>query len=52
MKDLLSIEEATNKIEFGLDRKLYRTCINCNEEMEVYGAIVPEFFRPSIISSN
>lgn len=52
MKDLLAIENATAKIIFGLDRKLFIPCSNCIEEMEVHGAIVPEFFRPTDFTIN
>ena len=47
MRDLSTIQNALNDFDFGLDRKLYRECENCGEDMEVVGYIVPEFFHPS-----
>ena len=47
LRDLNHIQAELGKIDFGLDRKVYRTCERCNEQMEVTGYIVPEFFHPS-----
>lgn len=47
MKDLSLIQNALNDFDFGLNRKIYRECENCGEDMEVTGFIVPEFFHPS-----
>lgn len=47
MRDLSLIQNALNEFDFGLDRNLYRECENCDEDMEVVGYIVPEFFHPS-----
>lgn len=47
MKDLSLVRNALNEFEFGLDRKIYRKCENCEEDVEVIGYIVPEFFHPS-----
>ena len=47
LRDLNHIQAELGKIDFGLDRKVYRTCERCNEQMEVIGYIVPEFFHPS-----
>lgn len=48
LQDLITIQNTLSKIDFGLDNIIYRTCENCNEDMEVRGIIVPEFFRPSL----
>ena len=50
-KDYNTLVVTINKVEetFGLDQTIYRTCANpqCQEEMEVLGAVCPEFFRPT-----
>lgn len=47
LRDLVSIQNTLNKIEFGLDPAVVVTCNKCKEEVEVNGLICPEFFRPS-----
>lgn len=47
MRDLVSIQNTLNKIEFGLNPAVIVTCSKCKEEVEVNGLICPEFFRPS-----
>lgn len=48
LRDLNHIQAELGKIDFGIDRKIYRICERCDEQMEVTGYIVPEFFHPSM----
>lgn len=45
MRDFASIKEALQDIPMGLNTLNIRECKNCGEEVEVFGATVPEFFR-------
>lgn len=47
MVDFAAIKDALDKIKIGIDTTLYYDCKKCHEEVEVIGAIVPEFFRPT-----
>lgn len=47
MRDLVTIQNCLNKIEFGINPSIVRTCKKCHEDVEVNGLICPEFFRPS-----
>lgn len=46
MRDFAEIKLALSQIPLGIDTTNIRTCKKCGEEMEVIGAIVPEFFCP------
>ncbi len=45
MRDFGAIKDALKDIPMGLNTMNIRECKNCGEEVEVYGAAVPEFFR-------
>ena len=45
LRDFSAIKEALANIPMGLNTLNIRTCKKCGEEVEVYGAAVPEFFR-------
>jgi len=47
MQDLVAIQNTLKNIDFGLDPAIVRTCVRCNEDVEVNGLICPEFFRPT-----
>ena len=48
LKDLQAIISRLNSIEFGIDTSVTMKCARCEEEVEVFGAFCPEFFRPII----
>ena len=45
MKDFGAIKETLQNIPIGINTLNIRKCRNCGEEVEVFGAAVPEFFR-------
>ena len=45
MKDFGAIKEVLQDIPIGINTLNIRKCRNCGEEVEVFGAAVPEFFR-------
>lgn len=45
MRDFAAIKETLQDTPMGLNTLNIRKCKNCGEEVEVYGATVPEFFR-------
>ena len=45
MRDFGAIKEVLQDIPIGINTLNIRKCRNCGEEVEVFGAAVPEFFR-------
>lgn len=45
MRDFGAIKEILQNIPIGINTLNIRKCRNCGEEVEVFGAAVPEFFR-------
>lgn len=45
MRDFGAIKEILQDIPIGINTLNIRKCRNCGEEVEVFGAAVPEFFR-------
>lgn len=45
LRDFEAIKNCLADIPLGLNTLNIRSCENCGEELEVYGAAVPEFFR-------
>ena len=45
MRDFGTIKNALSNIPMGINTLNIRTCKSCGEEVEVFGAAVPEFFR-------
>ena len=45
MRDFAEIKDALANIPIGINTLNIRNCRACGEEMEVFGAAVPEFFR-------
>lgn len=45
LRDFDEIKKALTKVRIGIDTSNIRICKNCGEEVEVFGATVPEFFR-------
>lgn len=45
MKDFYEIKKTLSDIKIGINTSNIRKCKNCGEEVEVFGATVPEFFR-------
>lgn len=45
MRDFGAIKETLQNIPIGINTLNIRKCRNCGEEVEVFGAAVPEFFR-------
>lgn len=45
LRDFNEFKKALSNIRIGIDTTNYKVCKKCGEEVEVLGAIVPEFFR-------
>ena len=45
MRDFGAIKDVLQDIPIGINTLNIRKCRNCGEEVEVFGAAVPEFFR-------
>lgn len=45
LRDFDAIKKTLSEIPLGINTLNIRECANCGQEMEVFGAAVPEFFR-------